>query len=420
MIEYGEKYNMSKIKIKNFGPINEGCVENNGFIDIKKVTTFIGNQGSGKSAVAKIISTFSWIEKALVRGSFDKKWIERKNGFKDHFLSYHRMENYEKNQKTHIEYHGDAYTIIYSNNVLDIQEVKNSYHLPQIMYVPSERNFISYVKKPKELKLASESLKEFLSEFDNAKELLKYPVSLPINNTNIEYDKLNDIINLKTDKYKLKLTEASSGFQSLVPLFLVSNYLANSVKKQSEISKESMSNEEIRRFKDRVQDILQNDDLTNEQRRAALSVVSSQFNETAFVNIVEEPEQNLFPSSQWQLLQSLLCFNNMNVGNKLILTTHSPYIVNFISIAIQGNEVKTKIIKSGNSNALLSHLYKIVNQEALINANDTVIYQMNEIDGSIKKLPSQYNIPSDKNFLNDLLGESNRLFDKLLEIEEDI
>jgi predicted ATPase len=411
---------MSRIKIKYFGPINEGCVENSGFIDIKKVTTFIGNQGSGKSTVAKIISIFIWIEKALVRGDFDKKWIERKNRFKSQFLSYHRMENYAKNQNTYIEYRGDAYTIIYKDNVLDIQEIKNSYHLPQIMYVPAERNLISYVKKPKELKLPSESLKEFLSEFDNAKELLKYPVSLPINNTDIEYDKLNDIINLKTDKYKLKLTEASSGFQSLVPLFLVSNYLANSVKKQSETNKESMSNEEIRRFKDRVRDVLQNDDLTNEQRRAALSVFSSQFNKTAFINIVEEPEQNLFPSSQWQLFQSLLCFNNMNINNKLILTTHSPYIINFVSIAIQGNEVQTKIVKNGNSKKLLSRLYKIVNQGALINANETAIYQMNEIDGSIKKLPSEHNIPSDENFLNDLLGEGNRLFDELLEIEEDI
>ena len=37
------------------------------------------------------------------------------------------------------------------------------------MYVPAERNFITYVKTPKELKLSSESLKEFLTEFDNAK-----------------------------------------------------------------------------------------------------------------------------------------------------------------------------------------------------------------------------------------------------------
>jgi predicted ATPase len=409
---------MSRIRIQCFGPINKGCLEDGGFIDIKKVTTFIGNQGSGKSAVAKIISIFTWIEKALVRGDFDRKWIERKNRFKNQFLSYHRMENYIKNQDTYINYQGDAYTIIYRNNVLNVYERQNSYPLPQIMYVPAERNFISYIKKPKELKLSSESLKEFLSEFDNAKELLKSPLKLPVNNTDIEYDKLNDIINLKTEKYKIKLAEASSGFQSLVPLFLVSNYLAHSVKEQSKTGKETMSNEEIRRFKGAVRDILQNDDLTTEQRRAALSVLSSKFNKTAFVNIVEEPEQNLFPSSQWQLLQSLLCFNNMNVGNKLIMTTHSPYIVNFLSIVIQGNEVQTKIVKNGNSKELLSRLYKIVNQEALMNTNDVIIYQLDDSTGSMKKLPFEYNIPSDKNFLNDLLGEGNSLFDKLLEIEE--
>ena len=52
-------------------------------IEIKKVTFFIGNQGSGKSTVAKLISIFSWIEKALVRGDYDRKWFERKNRFKN-------------------------------------------------------------------------------------------------------------------------------------------------------------------------------------------------------------------------------------------------------------------------------------------------------------------------------------------------
>jgi predicted ATPase len=411
---------MSKIRIKDFGPIKEGCADNNGFIDIKKVTIFIGNQGSGKSTIAKIISIFTWIEKSLVRGDFDKKWVERKNRFKNQFLTYHRLENYIKGKNTYIEYIGDAYVILYRDDVLNVYEAQNSYLLPQIMYVPAERNFISYVKKPKELKLSSESLKEFLSEFDNAKEQLKHSARLPINDVDIEYDKLNDIINLKTNTYKIRLAEASSGFQSLVPLFLVSSYLANSVRNQSETNNESMSNEEIRRFKGAVRDILQNNDLTNEQRRAALSVLTSKFNKTAFINIVEEPEQNLFPSSQWQLLQSLLYFNNFNIGNKLIITTHSPYLINFLSIAIQGKEVQTTIAENGNSKKLLSRLYKIINKEALINASDVIIYQLDEVAGSIKKLPSEYNIPSDKNFLNELIGEGNRSFDELLEIEEEI
>lgn len=59
---------MSKIKIKNFDPIKQGYQQNDGWIDLKKITVFVGNQGSGKSTVAKLISTFVWIEKALVRG----------------------------------------------------------------------------------------------------------------------------------------------------------------------------------------------------------------------------------------------------------------------------------------------------------------------------------------------------------------
>ena len=287
---------MSRIKIKNFGPIKEGYQDNDGWIDVKKVTVFVGNQGSGKSTVAKLISTFTWIEKALVRGDYDMKWFERKNKLKNQYLNYHRLENYLRTNgfdNTVIDYHGDAYSIRYENGSLIIQEISGiAYPLPQIMYVPAERNFITYVKTPKELKLSSESLKEFLTEFDNAKDEMKGLVKLPINNVDVEYDKLNDTLNLKGQDFKIKLTEASSGFQSLVPLYLVSRYLANSVKKQSEVNKEPMSSDELKRFKKGVEEIWSNDSLTNEQKRVALSVLSSKFNKTAFVNIVEEPEQN--------------------------------------------------------------------------------------------------------------------------------
>lgn len=74
---------MSRIRINNFSPIKEGYTDNDGWIDIKKVTVFIGNQGSGKSTVAKLISTFTWIEKALVRVDYSKKWFERKNKLKN-------------------------------------------------------------------------------------------------------------------------------------------------------------------------------------------------------------------------------------------------------------------------------------------------------------------------------------------------
>jgi predicted ATPase len=414
---------MSRIKINNFGPIKEGHQDNNGWIDIKKVTVFIGNQGSGKSTIAKLISTLIWIEKALVRGDYKKKWFERNNRLKNQ-LNYHRLENYFKtngSDKTFIDYQGDAYSIRYENGSLILNERSGDiYHLPQIMYVPAERNFISYVKTPKELKLSSDSLKEFLTEFDNAKNKMRGLVKLPINNVDIEYDKLNDTLNLKGIDYKVKLTEASSGFQSLVPLYLVSEFLATSVKKQSELKEESMSSDELKRFKKGVEEIWKNNSLTDEQKRVALSVLSSKFNKTAFVNIIEEPEQNLFPSSQWQILRSLLEFNNINAGNQLIITTHSPFIINFLSIAIQGEYLKNKIEASPKAEKLKSKLNKIISKKALVSSELVVVYQFNESDGSIKKLSTPEGIPSDRNYLNDILREGNQLFDSLLEIEEEL
>jgi len=415
---------MSRIKIKNFGPIKVGYKDNDGWLDLKKVTVFIGNQGSGKSTVAKLISTFTWIEKALFRGDYNKKWFERKNKLKNQYLNYHRLNNYFKTNgldNSVIEYEGDAYSIKYENGSLVINEISNkSYILPQIMYVPAERNFLTYVKTPKELKLSSESLKEFLTEFDNAKNEMKGLEKLPINNVDVEYDKLNDTLNLKGEGYKVMLTEASSGFQSLVPLYLVSGYLANSVKKQSDSNKEPMSSEEIQRFKKGVKEIWNNDNLTDEQKRLALSVLSSKFNKTAFINIVEEPEQNLFPSSQWQMLQSLLKYNDMNEGNKLIMTTHSPYIINYLSIAIQGKYLEGEIKKSTKESELLPKLYKLVPEKTMVSADSVIVFQLNEEDGSIEKLASVDGIPSDKNYLNDILAEGNHLFDSLLEIEQEL
>jgi len=409
---------MSQIKVKNFGPIKEGYLDNDGWLDIRKVTLFIGNQGSGKSTIAKLISCFKWIEKVLIRGDYKAKWFTQKKRFVNIYCTYHRLQNYFKNN-TNIEYKGSAYHLMYKNGEFSItKNEKEGYELPQIMYVPAERNFISTIRNPELLKLSSDALIEFLAEFDNAKKKANVNgIKLPINNTLIEYDHLNDIINIKGEDYKIRLPEASSGFQSVVPLYLVSWYLAFSTKRQSK-SNQAMSTDELKRFKIRVNSIWSNDDLTEEQKRAAISVLSTKFNKTAFINVVEEPEQNLFPSSQQHMLYSLLRFNNMRKGNQLIITTHSPYIINFLTIAIQGMALNQKIDATQNTNGALDKLQKIVPTDAVVHGKDVVIYQLNEKNGSIKKLSNYEGVPSDDNYLNQSLAMGNELFDTLLEIEQ--
>ena len=239
---------MSRIKIKNFGPIKAGYEENDGWIDIKKITLFIGNQGSGKSTVAKLISTLTWIEKALVRGDFKEKDITVYNRFIKH-CSYQNIQNYFKDN-TSIEYHGKAYFIIYElGNVLVKKNTVNDYFFPKVMYVPSERNFVSSVKNVRSLKGLPSTLYTFSDEFIDAIEELKDPLNLPINKAKFEYQKLNKLSWIVGEDYKIKLSEASSGFQSFVPLFIVSRHLSNSLEKKDDSTVKDISIEEEKRIR---------------------------------------------------------------------------------------------------------------------------------------------------------------------------
>jgi predicted ATPase len=401
---------MGKIKIQNFGPIKGGYMSAGGYIDISKVLLFVGNQGSGKSTVAKLISTLTWIEKALVRGDYKKEWFASRSRFVRNFLTYHRLENYVQPQ-TVIDYIGDEYQITYEDKNLIIKEIKgHKYDLPQIMYVPAERNFLTYVKSPKEIKMSSASLSEFLTEYDNALESMSAPVSLPINNVGLEYDKLNKRVNVKGKDYKLNITEASSGFQSLAPLYLVSSFLSDSVLKNQD--KDSMDEKGRDSFRKGVDEIWKNDSLNDEQRRIALSTLASKFNKRAFINIVEEPEQNLYPSFQWDMLRSLLEFNH-NEGNKLIMTTHSPYIINYLTHFVKAYQISRKPKCNAEVSAKLEEL---VPRKSMVDPDGLKVYQLE--DGEIKLLPDYKGLPSDENFLNEALASSNDLFTQLLEIED--
>ena len=63
------------------------------------------------------------------------------------------------------------------------------------------------------------------------------------------------------------------------------------------------------------------------------------------VKVVEEPEQNLFLESQMKNVAFLLKAANVNDENKIVMTTHSPYVLSYITLAAKSYELMNKGVK---------------------------------------------------------------------------
>ena len=415
---------MSRIRIKNFGPIKEGYQENDGWIDVKKVTVFIGNQGSGKSTVAKLISTMMWLEKAFYRGD-----ITRENTTGEDFIykncAYHRIKNYIR-PETEIDYEGQIFRISYrpgsinQHGFLEFFEkhTEGGYFIPKIMYVPAERNFLSAVEEADDVSGLPKTLYTFSEELLRSKRELTGLIALPISKLQFEYDSHRETSYIIGSNYRLDLLEASSGMQSAVPLFLVTQNLAFSIEREPDNSKSDVSPRQGLRRDLEIAMVKSGSRLSEVQKNQEIELIRAKYRNNCFINIVEEPEQNLFPTSQKEMLESLLGFNNRNEGNKLIMTTHSPYLINYLTLAVKAKSLLIKWGQTKMENPDLNALNNIVKIDAAIHSDDLTIYELDEKTGTIFKLKDYKGLPSDDNYLNFDLEHSNELFAELQEMEK--
>ena len=344
---------MSKIRIKNFGPIKEGFSETlpdgtiNEWIDIKKVTVFIGNQGSGKSTVAKLISTFMWIEKSLINGKISEL---NEEDFIEEYCNYFRLKNYFK-PTSEIIYEGEYCNISYMNQQIshDLIERQEAYQMPKIMYVPAERSFLGSVEGADKVTGLPQPLVTFMVENDRSLLELNESISLPFGDYTIRFDSSKNLSFISGADYELELTAASSGLHSAVPLFVVSrnlSYILASGKSDSSIS--DLNSRQLQKRSNelrsaRLSFIVSDNDIDKVNIQRLEDIIESKYKNSLFVNIVEEPEQNLFPTSQRKMLNSLLEFNNLSTGNKLIMTTHSPYLINYLTLCVKAEMVKSNM-----------------------------------------------------------------------------
>lgn len=411
--------NKSKIKIKNFGPINSGFSGSDGFLPIDKVMVFIGNQGSGKSSVVKLISTLTWLEKALYKKIIKTEDITKKDSFKEVWCEYQSIQNYFR-ANTLIDYKGDYLDLIFSNNKVKIKlNEESNYQLPKITYIPAERNFLSVLEELEDIKRLPKSLSWTLDEYIKACKSQSKPIPINISDIKVVYNSDNKTSTITGNGFEnLKLSEASSGIQSVVPMVVVLYYLEFFVNSKKLNSIDNASYGERQMLKDLESTILSDETLTDESKKDKIEKLKYRILPNHLFTIIEEIEQNLFPASQKSILFNTLQRVNNKGLNHLILTTHSPYIIAYITLVLKAfklyDEFKEKF---DDDDLLFKKLLKIVPYNCFLNPETTSIYQIND-EGEIFSIKSERGLILDNNFLNNSLEETNSLFDELLDIEE--
>jgi ABC-type cobalamin/Fe3+-siderophores transport system ATPase subunit len=121
--------------------------------------------------------------------------------------------------------------------------------------------------------------------------------------------------------------------------------------------------------------------------------------------IIEEPETHLFPDSQKTLIELITLIANQK-NSKVIITTHSHYILGAINILLNAyriGQIKPEAVKN------------IVPEELWIDNNGFFAGYLD--NGIIKNIFDNEAEMLDISYLNKIAGELNQKFDELFEIE---
>ncbi len=361
---------MPRILIKKFGPIKNAEFETN------KITVFIGNQSSGKSTIAKVISFCSWLEKeALIRQDLsfvDELFVNKQ------FLEFHKISSYITSQ-SHIEYTGELIYFKYIKSKISVGwqtlKARKEGKLAKISYIPATRN-LAAMPNIEVLPVSHDNIRSFIFEWLNVRNKYTKNNKIEILNLGLSYyfDETSsmDKIIVNDNNKILPFDEVSSGVQSLTPLYILINYLmkwiyentpdttyekqktirdakARILRSQIKIKEnQSLELEElIKLFVDEINQEIETSQYENTKIKDYFKVLKL-FNEVGKIHyshlIIEEPEQNLFPKTQRDLIYHLLgIMQNTEEDHKLVLTTHSPYILYALNNCMMGGLLDGKM-----------------------------------------------------------------------------
>ena len=318
------------IIIKNFGPLKEVEID-----DIKPLTVFIGKSAGGKSIIMKVIVLMRYIYKMVNIRSYLKNAKITRSPFKLRFNSLLHdglkgMITAQTEIYYTVEINGNKYTLKYTNRGLQSDINIPDKDLIFFKEVSGMRSLIP-IWASKAVSVKGENLGFFFHEtfndFNDATDVIKEQ-KLEYLNLKMKVrksgnrPKLFTIESLQNDAVPIELRYASSGIQTSAPLVAIVHYFAQ------EFS-----------FKDAFQRSV----LNYLYKQDLLTKFTPGINRNKlgkYVHIhIEEVELSLAPEDQRAFMSNLVeeVFHKNKKDRKLglMVSTHSPYIVNHLNVLLR-------------------------------------------------------------------------------------
>lgn len=382
---------MKRLTVRNFGPIKE--IE----INLKRMNVILGPQSSGKSTVLKIACFCDWMERQIVLTQEPEKYCEP-SFFVKNLVEFHKLEGFMQ-ADTYIRYENDALSFDF-----DAKANKCSYSWPssaskrwgykrvKIAYIPSERNLVATIPNWYQVSMSNNNILDFMKEWEFARKCFlkkEQILGLPFSYKYSSSDKGDHIV--MPDGKELNLTNASSGLQSLTPLYIMLRYLTDDFYKDKHTKVEdAILRENLEQIVTRM--------LPNKTTEKQLEIVNGIMTPSRTDMYIEEPEAHIYPSTQKDFIYSLVNLLNGRRKHFCFIAIHSPYILTALNNLIQAaetisesdekaakitdrfpkrqtmpyDEVAAFAMKDGKIESIMDEDFRLISAEALDSASQEI------------------------------------------------
>jgi energy-coupling factor transporter ATP-binding protein EcfA2 len=451
----------STLRVKNFGPIK------NVILQLREVNVLIGPQASGKSVLAKLFTIFKAPRKFFFKNGIIKEDEQRFD--RDSVLDQFNIENFRNvleefniqsflRNDTEIEFDSPLHNIYYDGT--------------KLIYKP-----ISYqkIKEIEQLSVDFDKNKaDIIDRFIYIHNVLLNPLDFPEHSNAMSGDEkkqrenfVSDITagNLagrleryKDEENKLSSLAASYIQSERVIIHLLKKYSFNLLSNKvpipmhilqlgAEIEKTNIGSISLDFVAEGlVYKNVDGDDkiFFSDEKHIDLIAASSGIQsvvpillttETAKINssnrtfVFEEPEQNLFPETQYQLIQRLEKLRILNISSMgkptRVYTTHSPYVLAALNNLLYAFKVKSKIedkyfnlekqgimFERSERDIELNKVHKIL--DTTINPATFAAYQVS--GGTANSIFNEEIGLIDNNYIDDITDKMNDDFDALMNL----